>query len=158
VDVSGQYYDAPVDSVQQLATLIGTYGLLFKELQHTLAAYRLRCFVEFEQLKIHSLEYREAFAEPSEGAGEEMSREEIRQQFRDRGYSLKQFAAETGLSYSVVTSHFGGKKTSDRVDGEAQKRAKELRRTKSSRMVPDSESGLIGVPSGLEKIRSRAVR
>ena len=46
-----QSYDDQSDSVQQLALLIRTHGLSFRELRNTLEAYRMRCFAEFEKLK-----------------------------------------------------------------------------------------------------------
>jgi hypothetical protein len=122
-----QSYNEQSDSVQQLAVLIGTHGLVFKELRHTLEAYRMRCSAEFEKLKADSLEYREAFADSTEGVGQVMTSEEIRQLFRQSGYSFKQFATERGLSYSAVTSHFGGRKTSVHIHEAAKKKATELK-------------------------------
>jgi hypothetical protein len=122
-----QSYNEQSDSVQQLAVLIGTHGLVFKELRHTLEVYRMRCSAEFEKLKADSLEYREAFANSPEAVGEAMTSEEIRQLFRQSGYSLKQFAAERGLSYPAVTSHFGGRKTSVHIHEAAKKKATELK-------------------------------
>jgi hypothetical protein len=122
-----QSYDEPSDSVQQLAVLIGTHGLVFKELRHTLEAYRIRCSAAFEKLKTDSLEYREAFANAPEALAEGMTIEEVRQLFRQSGYSLKQFAAELGLSYSAATSHFGGRKTSVQIHEAAKKKAGELK-------------------------------
>jgi len=125
--VLDQSYNDQNDSVQQLAVLIGTHGLIFKELRNTLEAYRMRCFAEFEKLKANSLEYREAFANSPEAVGEAMTVEEIRQLFRQSGYSLKQFAVEHGLSNAAVTSHFGGRKTSVRIHEAAEKKARELK-------------------------------
>jgi hypothetical protein len=122
-----QSYNEPSDSVQKLAVLIGTHGLVFKELRHTLETYRMRCSAEFEKLKADSLEYREAFANSPEAAGEAMTSQEIRQLFRQSGYSLKQFAAEHKLSYSAVTSHFGERKTSVHIHEAAKTKAGELK-------------------------------
>ena len=122
-----QSYNDQSDSVQQLALLIGTHGLVFKELRHTLEAYRMRCSAEFEKLKADSLEYREAFANSPQAVGEAMTNEEIRKLFRQSGYSLKRFAADLGLSYSAVTSHFGGRKTSVPIHEAAKKKARELK-------------------------------
>jgi hypothetical protein len=120
-------YNDRDDSVRELAVLIGTYGLVFRELRHTLEVYRMRCSAEFEKLKADSLEYREAFGKSPEAVGEAMTSEEIRQLFRQSWYSLKQFAAERGLSYSAVTSHFGGRKTSIHIHEAAEKKASELK-------------------------------
>jgi len=122
-----QSYIDQSDSVQQLAVLIRTHGLIFKELSHTLEAYRMRCSAEFEKLKSDALEYREAFANSPEAVGEAMTVEEIRQLFRQSGYSLRQFAAERGLSYPAVTSHFRGRKTSVHIHEAAKKKARELK-------------------------------
>jgi len=122
-----QSYDDQSDSVQQLALLIRTHGLSFRELRNTLEAYRMRCFAEFEKLKANSPEYREAFANSPEAVGEAMTVEEIRQLFRQSGYSLKQFAVDHGLSYPAVTSHFGGRKASVRVHEAAEEKASELK-------------------------------
>jgi hypothetical protein len=120
-------YDEPSGSVKELGVLIGTHGLVFKELRHTLEAYRMRCSVAFEKLKVDSLDYREAFANAPKALGEGMTSEEVRQIFRQSGYSLKQFAAEFGLSYPAVTSHFAGRKTSVQIHEAAKKRAGELK-------------------------------
>ena len=122
-----QSYNDQSHSVQQLAVLIGTHGLVFKELRHSLEAYRMRCSAEFEKLKADSLEYRKAFANSPEAVGEAMTNEEIRKLFRQSGYSLKHFAAELSLSYSAVTSHFGGRKTSVHIHEAAKKKARELK-------------------------------
>lgn len=123
-----QSYNAPKEAGRDLAALIERYGLVFKELRHTLEAYRLRCFAEFEKLKADSFEYKEAFSEPSETVDQAMTREEIRQVFRECGYSLKQFATERALPYSAVTSHFGGKNTSARIRVAAEQKARALGR------------------------------
>jgi hypothetical protein len=121
-----QSYNDQSDSVQQLAVLIGTHRLIFKELSHTLEAYRMRCSAEFEKLK-DSLEYKKAFANSPSTVGEAMTSEEIRELFRQSGYSLRQFSAELGLSYSAVTSHFGGRKISVDIHEAAKKKAEELK-------------------------------
>jgi hypothetical protein len=123
-----QSYSEQRESVKQLAVLIGMHGLVFKELRHTLEAYRMRCYAEFEKLKANSLEYREAFANlPVALGGEAMTSGEIRQLFRQSGCSLKQFSAELRLSYSAVASHFGGRKTSVHIHEAAEKKARELK-------------------------------
>jgi hypothetical protein len=114
-------------SVQELAVMIGTHGLVFRELRHTLEAYRMRCSAEFEKIKADSHEYREAFANSPEAVGEAMTSEEIRQLLQQSGYSLKQFAKESGQSYSAVTSHFRGRKTSVHIHEAAEKKARELK-------------------------------
>jgi hypothetical protein len=121
-------YGALENSVQELADLIQARGLRFKELRHTLEAYRLRCFPLFEKLKSESQEYVEAFAEqPAPAPCDTMTRDDIRAVFRDCGYSLKQFSSEGGFPYSAVTSHFAGKKLSAPIQEAAQRIAIQLR-------------------------------
>jgi hypothetical protein len=116
------------DSVRELAALIETQGLTFKELRHTLEAYRLRCFPILERLKSESQEYREAFAEtPATAPSETMTRDDIREVFHDFRYSLKQFALDSGFSHSAVISHFRGKNPSPAIQQAAQKLALQFR-------------------------------
>lgn len=123
-----QSFDGQSDSVRKLASLIETHTLVFKEFRHTLETYRVRCFAELEKLKANSLEYKEAFLGSGEvvGESETMTTEAIRQLFRRSGYSLRQFALERGLSYSTVTSHFAGRKTSTHIHEAAARKAREL--------------------------------
>ena len=122
-----QSYNAPQDAISQLAVLIEAHALTFKELQHTLEAYRVRCFPVFEKLKSESPEYKDAFTEqPVSVPSREMSCEDIRGVFRDCFYSLKQLALETGFTYSAVTSHFGGRRLSAPIQEAAQKIALRL--------------------------------
>jgi hypothetical protein len=123
-------YNAPDDSVRELAALIGTRALTFKELRHSLEAYRLRCFPAFEKAKSESQEYRDAFAEqPVPAPSETMTRNDIRVVFCDGWYSLKQFALDSGFPYRAVTAHFGGKRLSAPIQEAAQKVALRLRLT-----------------------------
>jgi len=126
-----QSYTAPEESARGLAALIETHALTFKELRHTLEAYRLRCFAVFEKLKSESQEYGDAFAEqPVPASSETMTRDDIRGVFRDCWYSLNQFAIEWGFPYSAVTSHFAGKRLSAPIQEAAQKIALQLRFTR----------------------------
>ena len=101
-----------------------------KELRHTLEAYRLSCFAVFEKLKSESQEYREAFAErPATAPSETITLDDIRKVFHDCGYSLKQFALESGFSHSAVTTHFRGKNLSPTIQQAAQKLALQFRNT-----------------------------
>jgi hypothetical protein len=117
------------DSVRELAALIETQGLTFKELRHTLEAYRLRCFPILEKLKSESQEYRDAFSEPVPAPSKTMTCDEIREVFRNCRYSLKRFAIDSGLSHSTVISHFRGKNQSPAIQQAAQKLALQFRHT-----------------------------
>ena len=124
-----QSYNAPEDSTSDLADLIEKHSLSFKELRHTLEAYRVRCLPEFERLKSESNEYSEAFAEPNPcDSNAEMDCGEIRDVFRNCWYSLKQFAQESGFPYSAVLAYFGGRKVSASIHEAAQKVAASLSR------------------------------
>jgi hypothetical protein len=148
--VLDQSFNNYYESVQGLAVLVGTYGLIFKEIRQTLEAYRTRCSAEFEKLKANSLEYREAFANAPVALDEALTSGEVRQLFRQSGYSLKQFAAESGLSYSAVTSHFGGRKSSVHIHEAAEKKARALRTIEQQDEVLFDlrfrAEGLAGVP------------
>jgi hypothetical protein len=115
--------------VRELAALIETQGLTFKELRHTLEAYRLRCFPILEKLKSESQEYRDAFSEPVPAPSKTMTCDEIREVFRNCRYSLKRFAIDSGLSHSTVISHFRGKNQSPAIQQAAQKLALQFRHT-----------------------------
>ncbi len=138
------------ESVQELAVLIETYGLIFKEIRQTLEAYRMRCSVEFETMKADSQEYREGFAKSPEAVGEAMTTEEIRRVLRQAGYSLNQFAKESGQSYAAVTSHFGGRKISAHIHEAAEKKASAFRTIqRQDEVLSDLRfraEGLAGVP------------
>jgi hypothetical protein len=147
-----QSYNAPEDSVRELAALIEAQTLTFRELRHTLEAYRSRCFAVFERLKSESQEYRDAFAEqPAAAPSETMTRDDIRGVFRDCWYSLKQFATEGGFPYSAVISHFGGKRLSAPIHEAATKIALQLRLThRREEIVSDLQwraQELVGVPA-----------
>jgi hypothetical protein len=124
-----QSYNAPEHSVQELAALIETRALTFRELRHTLEAYRLSCFALFEKLKSESQEYQEAIAEQPAPAIETMTRDDILGVFRDCRHSLKDFASEEGFPYSAVISHFGGKRLSAPIHEAATNIALQLRLT-----------------------------
>lgn len=123
-----QSYNAPKESIRELAALIEAQNLTFKELRHTLEAYRLRCFPIFAKLKSESEEYRNAFPEQPEPApNETMTREAIREVFHDCWYSLKELANEAGFPYSAVIAHFAGKRVSAPIQEAATKIALRLR-------------------------------
>jgi len=125
-----QSHKAFRDSVRELAALIETQGLIFKEVRHTLEAYRLRCFPILEKLKSESQEYREVFAQrPATAPNGTMTRDDIREAFHDSRYALKQFALDSGFSHSTVISHFRGKNPSPAIQQAAQKLALQFRHT-----------------------------
>lgn len=156
-----QSYNAPEDTRRQLAGLIETHALTFKELRHTLESYRVRCFAEFEKLRATRQHVTISVSEAP--AASDLTVAEIRDAFGRAHYTLKRLAGDAGLDYSSVLAHFRGSRPDCAIETAARSmihgwRVEELRQEQAEREEEElsdlqiEAERLAGVPASAAEI------